>query len=124
MTEMTEGHKAALAQGRRESAAVKAYLASLQTTKKRGRRPTPERVDELQAQAAAESDPLKRLELVQKRLDVEEQLAAPTVDVEALEDGFVQYAASYGARKGITYAAWREVGVPPSVLKTAGISRS
>jgi hypothetical protein len=36
----------------------------------------------------------------------------------------VEYAASYGARKGITYAAWREVGVPVSVLKAAGISRS
>jgi hypothetical protein len=124
MAEMTEEHKTALAQGRRESAAVKAYLVSLQITKKRGRRPTPERVDELQAQAAAESDPLKRLELVQKRLDVEMQLAAPTVDVEALEAGFVEYAARYGERKGIAYAAWREVGVSPSVLKTAGISRS
>ena len=115
---------AALAQGRGESVAVKAYLGSLQITKKRGRRPTPERVDELQEQAAAEFDPLKRLELVQKRLDVEKQLAAPTVDVEVLEDGFVEYAAQYGARKGITYPAWREVGVPASVLKAAGINRS
>ena len=124
MAEMTEEHKAALAQGRRESAGIKAYLGSLQITKKRGRRPTPERVDELQEQAAAEFDPLKRLELVQKRLDVEKQLAAPTVDVEVLEDGFVEYAAQYGARKGITYPAWREVGVPASVLKAAGINRS
>ena len=34
MAEMTEEHKAALAQGRRESAAIKAYLAALQTGKK------------------------------------------------------------------------------------------
>jgi hypothetical protein len=63
------------------------------------------------------------LELVQKRLDVERQLAVPTVDLEGLEVGFVEYAGSYGERKGITYAAWREVGVPASVLKAAGIRR-
>ena len=124
MAEMTEEHKAALARGRRESAAIKAYLDSLQVTKKRGRKPSPERVDELKQQAAIEPDPLKRLELVQKRLDVERQLAAPTVDHGALEAGFVEYAASYGERKGITYGAWREVGVSASVLKAAGISRS
>ena len=124
MAEMTGEHKAALAQGRRESAAIKAYLESLQVTKKRGRKPAPERVDELKQQAVTEPDPLKRLVLVQKRLDAENQLAAPIVDREALEDGFVQYAAAYGERKGITYAAWREVGVPASVLKAAGISRS
>ena len=123
MAEMTEEHKAALARGRRESAAIKTYLESLQVTKKRGRRPSPERVDELNEQAASEPDPLKRLELVQKRLDVERQLAAPTVDREGLEAGFVEYAASYGERKGISYAAWREVGVPASVLKAAGIRR-
>ena len=124
MAEMTEEHKPALDRGRRDAAAIKAYLEALQTGKKRGRRPTPERVEELQARVAVESDSLKRVELVQKRLDVEKQLAAPTVDLEALEGGFVEYAASYGLRKGITYAAWREVGVPASVLKAAGISRS
>jgi hypothetical protein len=124
MAEMSKEHKEALARGRRESAAVKTYLGSLNVAKKRGRKPTPERVDELRAQAAAESDPLKRVELVQKRLDLEKQLAEPTVDHEALEAGFVEYAASYGEGKGITYAAWREVGVPVSVLKAAGISRS
>jgi hypothetical protein len=123
MAEMTEEHKAALARGRREAAAIKTYLESLQVTKKRGRRPSPERVDELNERAAAETDPLKRLELVQKRLDVERQLAVPTVDLEGLEAGFVEYAGPYGERKGITYAAWREVGVPGSVLKAAGIRR-
>jgi hypothetical protein len=81
-------------------------------------------VDELVQRASNESDPLKRVELVQKRLDAEKELAAPTVDREALEAGFVESAASYGERKGITYPAWREVGVPASVLKAAGISRS
>jgi hypothetical protein len=75
MAEMTDDHKAALAQGRR-AAAVKAYLASLQVTRKRGRQPSPERVEELKQQAATEPDPLKRLGLVQERLELEKQLAA------------------------------------------------
>ncbi len=32
-------------------------------------------------------------------------------------------AAKYAERKGISYAAWRELGVPADVLKKAGISR-
>ena len=35
-----------------------------------------------------------------------------TVDLAALENEFVAAAKGYGERKGITYAAWREVGVP------------
>jgi hypothetical protein len=33
-------------------------------------------------------------------------------------------AAEYGQRKGISYAAWRELGVSPAVLKRAGITRA
>jgi hypothetical protein len=35
----------------------------------------------------------------------------------------VKSAAPYSERKGITYSAWREVGVPANVLEKAGISR-
>jgi hypothetical protein len=41
-----------------------------------------------------------------------------------LQADFVAAAGEYGQRKSITYAAWREVGVPSSVLKQAGISRT
>jgi hypothetical protein len=45
--------------------------------------------------------------------------------LQGLEDGFVEHARSYGERKGISYAAWREIGVSAAVLKRAGIySRS
>ena len=36
---------------------------------------------------------------------------------------FVQVAATYSARKGISYAAWRAVGVDAAVLNKAGIGR-
>jgi hypothetical protein len=41
----------------------------------------------------------------------------------ALEKEFVRAAKGYSERKGITYGAWREFGVPAEVLRKAGISR-
>ena len=40
-----------------------------------------------------------------------------------LEADFTAVAAAYGARKGITYRAWRELGVEPRVLAAAEIRR-
>lgn len=45
----------------------------------------------------------------------------PPPDAGPLVDKFVQYAATFGERNQITYAVWREMGVPPKVLKQAGI---
>jgi hypothetical protein len=44
------------------------------------------------------------------------------VDVTALEDEFVRVARAFGERQGISYAVWRETGVPAATLKKAGIS--
>ena len=49
---------------------------------------------------------------------------AGSIDLSALEATFVAHAASYGGRRGISYAAWREVGVSAATLKAAGIRRS
>jgi hypothetical protein len=46
------------------------------------------------------------------------------VDLTELEQEFVKAALGYSERRGISYAAWREAGVPASVLKQAGVSRS
>ena len=45
-------------------------------------------------------------------------------DLEAIESAFVEHAASYAGRKGISYTAWREQGVPAAVLSKAGIPRT
>ena len=45
------------------------------------------------------------------------------VDMTQLEADFVSAARGYSARKGITYAAWREIGVPAPVLTAADIPR-
>lgn len=45
-------------------------------------------------------------------------------DISGLEADFRAVVVSYSARKGLTYAAWREAGVDAAVLKAAGVSRS
>ena len=44
-------------------------------------------------------------------------------EIDALEAAFIAVAGPYSARKGLTYAAWRAVGVKPQVLRAAGITR-
>lgn len=126
---MSDAHKAALAEGREQGRAVRRYLEALEANKpKRGRKRTPEsmkrRLERIESELPS-ADPLKRLQLVQERMDLERQVetTAETVDLSALERDFVEAAAGYSARKGISYAAWRELGVPAPVLKAAGIGR-
>ena len=127
---MSEDHKAALAKGRAQGKAVREYLAALEQERKPGRkldRPTVEaRIDEVQSEVDQEPDPAKRVELIQKRLDLEQRLVElqDEPDLEALEAGFVDVAAEYSERKGISYTAWREAGVPAATLKAAGIKRT
>lgn len=128
-TPMSEDHKAALAEGREQGRAVRRYLEALEAHRpKRGRKRTRESMEKrLHAveDALATADPLKRLHLVQERMDLQSQLETTEakVDLDALEDEFVAAAAPYSARKGISYSAWRELGVPGPVLSRAGINR-
>jgi hypothetical protein len=126
---MSASHKAALAEGREQGRAVRRYLEALEAHKpKRGRKRTPEAVERrLNAieDKLPSADPLTRLQLVQERMNLQRELAAGdnAVNLEQLEAGFIKAAGPYGSRKGITYAAWREAGVDPSVLRSAGIRR-
>lgn len=127
---MSDEHKAALAEGRNQGRAVRRYLEALEAHRpKRGRKRTPESMQKRLARIETElesADALKRLQLIQERLDLNAELAAAStkVDLTELEQDFVDAAAAYSARKGISYAAWRELGVEAAVLKRAKLSRS
>lgn len=127
---MSDEHKAALAAGREAGRAVRRYLEALEENRpKRGRKRTKESMEKRLAVVAEEiptADPVSRLSLIQERMDLEAQLSATEapVDVSALEADFVKHAAAYSANKGISYAAWRELGIAPATLKAAGIKRS
>jgi len=127
---MSAEHKAALARGRSEGKAVRDYLDALRANKpKRGRKRTPDsikkRLSTIDSQLK-DADPLTELRLVQERRDLEYELQSmeSAVDLSAIESSFVKVAKSYSERQGISYAAWREVGVEASVLKKSGIARS
>jgi hypothetical protein len=73
------------------------------------------------------ADLLKRLLLTQERLELSGELAVMSDgggDISSLETEFVRVAAGYARRKGVSYAAFRLLGVPAAVLKQAGISRA
>ena len=126
---MSDEHKAANAKARAENRAVSTYLEALESNRPRpGRRRTAESMQkriEAIGEALESATPIRRVQLVQERIDLERTLSAPSeaIDISGLEDEFVTAAVSYSGRKGITYSAWREVGVPAAVLKRAGISR-
>lgn len=128
---MSDEHKAAIAAGRIEASAVRDYLEALETNKpKPGRRVSPETLAARKADidnqlTAGDVKPIKRLELMQDRRDIEAQLAsiADEPDMSAVEQGFIAHAANYGARRGVAYATWREFGVPADLLTRAGITR-
>jgi hypothetical protein len=129
-TPMSKEHKAALAEGRDQGRSVRRYLEALEAHKpRRGRKRTPDslkkQLDEVETKIAT-ADPLKRLHLVQERLDLQNALEASEskVDLDQLEKDFVTSAGPYSERKGISYSAWRELGVPAAVLERAGIARS
>lgn len=125
---MSKAHKAALAQGRVEGRVIRTYLDVLEANRpKRGRKRTIEsitrRLNVIKKELLA-ADTVTKLRLTQERMDLERELKVKTAnaDIGKLESQFVKVALAYSVRNGITYTAWREVGVAPQVLKRAGIA--
>lgn len=127
---MSDEHKEALARGRAQGRAVRDYLAALERGRQRGpkmdKATLEKRIEDLHRQIEEAANPAKRVELIQRRLDLEDRLnnLGEEPDLETLEKEFVAAAGEYSERKGISYTAWREAGVPAAVLKSAGIART
>jgi hypothetical protein len=129
-TPMSADHKAALAKGREEGRTVRRYLEALESNKpRRGRKRTPDsirkRLNTIE-NSMATVDPLSRLHMVEEKQRLEAELShtGDTVDMAALEKSFIKVARIYGERKGISYSAWRTVGVSAAVLQQAKIPRT
>jgi len=107
---MSQEHKDALARGRRESRAIKNYLKTIES-RKPGRPVTKEsltsRLATVNSKLEGLDDPLKRLDLLQSRLDIEEALASvkDVANLDQIEADFVANAKGYSQRKGISYTA-------------------
>ncbi len=126
---MSEDHKAALSIGRNQGRIVRNYLEGLEAVKpKRGRKRTRDtiakRLDTIEAELP-QAKALQKLELIQERLDLRDELenVDTAVDISALEEAFIEVGKAYAHRRGISYAAFREMGIEAGVLKRAGITR-
>lgn len=73
------------------------------------------------------ADPISRLHLTQERIDLDAEVIrlgnGNEADLAELEKDFVKVAKTYGERHGVTFSAWRQVGVEADVLEKAGITR-
>jgi hypothetical protein len=127
---MSATHKAALAQGRRESRAINKYLDALKAGKgKRGRKRTPSSIEARLSKIARtfeDSSPMQQLELTQERMNLENEKTRleTRADLSALEKEFVSVAKGYASRRGISYSAFRSMGVSAEVLTKAGVRRT
>ena len=68
----------------------------------------------LEEKLAKTTDPVERVTLQQQLLD------AQRVDMLALEAGFTKHAKAWADAHGVTAQAFRDEGVPPRVLRSAG----
>src|ERR1700681_2543958 len=101
--QLTTEHKEAMAAGRTEGRAVKAYLDALADHRpRRGRQRTAETIRRRLAAITAElneATSLRRLQLIQERRDLEAELekkAGPAADLAGLEAEFTKVARAYG----------------------------
>jgi hypothetical protein len=128
-TKMSAQHKAALAEGRAHGRAVRDYLEALELNRpRRGRKRTVDSVKKRLASIEADladATGVKRVQLLQERRDLSGELEGmdTKVDLSSVEKAFVKAAKPYSESKGISYATWREAGVPADVLKRAGVTR-
>lgn len=108
----------------KEASIVKTYLETLNKRGPRQIRDAASQLDRVQKQLETETQPIKRLHLVQRQMELISYLdSKDEARASQAEWEFVLVAKSYGDRKGISYKAWREIGVPAEVLKEAGIER-
>lgn len=125
----SDEQRESLSEGREQSRIVRRYLEALELSKpKRGRRRTLESITrQLNAieSTLKGTNPLNRLHLIQKKIeltaDLEQIKNGP--DLKAIESQFVGVAKEYSERKGISFPAWKELGVNPDVLAKAGITQ-
>jgi hypothetical protein len=110
---------------RTETKAVAAYLTALRAPKvpAGSRAKLEQRRTQIEQWLREESSPIREVELIQQRLDIDAQLAQidQAERLAELEEAFVKVAASWAKRSGISAAAVREVGVPARVLAKAGL---
>ena len=126
---LSASHKKALADGRAMSATVNNYLIAIATPRKRGRKVTRTTLEHRLADARSRLEVGKGVEkalAAQTVRDLQQKLgeADATNGVANVEVAFVKIAKTFSEKRHISYAAWRDAGVPAAVLRRAGVVRT
>lgn len=108
---------------------VKRYLDALAGPPRRqrsirGADTVREQLNAVQAEIAATSNVIARLQLYQRAVGLEQKLIdieAPAEDFAVVEAAFVEHVADWASARGITYDALRRAGVSPRILREAGM---
>ena len=120
--------KESLSEGREQSKIVRRYLEAIEFSRpRRGRKRT---LESITRQLSSIDDsiktthPLNRLHLTQKKIELTQELERIKngPDIGELENQFIRIAMEYSRRKGISFPAWKELGVSQDVLARAGIA--
>jgi hypothetical protein len=107
---------------------VRRYLSALDA-QRTGRTPTKTaeslhlRMHQIDTELLS-ADPVRRLHLTQERIDLHAEFLRLTTgnsDISELEKAFVRVARGYSDRHGVSFSAWRQIGVDVDVLAAAGI---
>jgi len=125
---MSAAQRESMAESRHESSVVKAYLESLESRPTGRDQLSVAAVDARLAKIEADlegADVLSKLELFQRRSDLlaRRKSLGGGVDEAALEAEFIKVAESFATKRSVGYAAFRAMGVPPRVLREAGVKR-
>jgi hypothetical protein len=128
---LSASHKKALAGGRAMSATVNNYLIAIGTPRKRGRKVARATLERRLAEARSRVKIVTGVEKVvaaQTVRDLQKQLSRPKaatgIDAASLEAAFVKIAKTFSENRNLSYAAWRDAGVPAAVLRRAGVVRT
>ena len=113
------------------SATVDRYLRLINTPKRRGRKVSVATLEQRLALARKRLPTATGLERAYTAQEIRDLLAkiaqlpsADDADRTRAEAAFVKIAKAFSERRGLTYGAWRDAGVPADVLRRAGISRT
>ena len=103
----------------RENHAIEAYLQYLATGELPVDPQKQSKLEAIDARIAAEQRLYRKALLIAERHEV----AAQGATADDLKDGFLKHVGGFMARNpAVNYSVWREMGVPPAVLKEAGIA--
>jgi hypothetical protein len=119
---ISDSHRAAMSKGVTQRNAIQAYLETLQSPPPRLRTRKGRSVADLQRAISESTDPMERLylrPLLRRALEVE----SGSANMDEITANFVKHVVAFSERNGITYADWREEGVPAAVLREAGMRR-